>query len=94
MAKQGAPGLTMIASGGIRTGLDVAKVIALGADAAGMAVPLLEPASVSSEAVAEALQEVIEVLRISMFCIGARDLSKLKNTPLLIQKDEEKNVLP
>lgn len=87
MARQGAPGLTLIASGGIRNGLDVAKVVALGAAAAGMAVPFLRPASLSTEAVLTTLKEVIEALRITMFCIGAGSLDQLRDTPLLVNKD-------
>jgi isopentenyl-diphosphate delta-isomerase len=86
MTQQGAPDVTIIASGGIRTGLDVAKVIALGADAAGMAVPLLKTAVTSTEAVVEGLQEIIEVLKIIMFCIGAGNINQLNNTPLLKKK--------
>lgn len=82
-AKRGANGLPLIASGGIRHGLDVAKVIALGADAGGIAVPLLKAASISAESVMATLQEIIEVLRISMFCIGAANLKELKNSPFL-----------
>lgn len=86
MARRGAPGLTLIASGGIRTGLDVAKAIALGADAASLAAPLLKAASISVEAVILTLQEVIEALRISMFCIGAASIKELKNSPFLERK--------
>ena len=88
-AKRGANGLPLIASGGIRHGLDVAKVIALGADAGGIATPLLKAASISAEAVMVTLQEIIEVLRISMFCIGAANLKELKNSPLLERKRED-----
>lgn len=83
MVLRGAPGLSVIASGGIRTGLDVAKSIALGADAAGMATPLLKAANDSAESVMGMLQEVIEGLRTCMFCIGAPCLAKLKNSPML-----------
>jgi len=83
MARRGAPGITLIASGGIRSGVDVAKTIALGADAAGLAAPLLKAANVSTEAVIESLIEIIESLRITMFCIGAADISKLKDSPFL-----------
>ena len=58
MVRQGAPNLNIIASGGIRTGLDVAKSIALGADAAGIATSLLKAATDSAESVIEVLQEV------------------------------------
>lgn len=86
MARRGAPGQTLIASGGTLTGLDVAKTIALGADAAGIAAPLLKAANISPEAVMAALQEVIDALRISMFCIGAASLKELKNSPFLQRK--------
>jgi isopentenyl-diphosphate delta-isomerase len=87
MVRRGAPEPTLIASGGIRTGLDVAKTIAMGADAAGIATPLLKAAYISVESVMVALQEVIEGLRISMFCIGATSLNKLKGSPFLRRKE-------
>ena len=83
MAREGAPRTTIIASGGIRTGLDAAKAIGLGADAVGIAAPLLKPATVSPEAVIESVREVEEGLRIAMFCIGAPDISRLRGTPYL-----------
>jgi isopentenyl-diphosphate delta-isomerase len=81
MVRRGAPGVTLIASGGIRTGVEAAKAIALGADAVGLAAPLLKPATISAEAVMEQLQRVIEELRIAMFCAGVKDLAALKNAP-------------
>lgn len=78
-----APEITLIASGGLRTGIDMAKAIALGADAAGVAAPLLKAADVSTEAVIEYVNETMEVLRITMFCIGASSISELKDTPFL-----------
>ena len=89
MARRGAPQLPLIASGGIRTGLDVAMAIALGADAAGLAAPLLKAAGISAESVVGALEEVIQELRISMFGIGAAGLKELKNSPALVKKTKE-----
>ena len=83
MVQQGAPDITLIASGGLRTGIDAAKAIALGADAAGIAAPLLKAAAISAVAAAQAIEEMVEELRIAMFCIGAADLSQLKHSPLL-----------
>jgi isopentenyl-diphosphate delta-isomerase len=86
MARRAAPDRVIIASGGIRSGLDVAKAIALGADAAGMAWPLLQLANESSEAVIAGLEETIAVLRIAMFCVGARDLAALRKAELVFDK--------
>ena len=83
MVRRGAPGLPIIASGGIRHGLDIAKAIALGADAAGLASPLLKVANLSSEAVIEALEELKDGLRLAMFCLGASDINTLKCSPYL-----------
>jgi isopentenyl-diphosphate Delta-isomerase len=85
MSRKGAPGLALIASGGIRTGVDVAKAIALGADAAGIAAPLLKAANVSEEAAQEYLEEIIETLRIAMFCIGVSTTEELKSTEFLLK---------
>jgi isopentenyl-diphosphate delta-isomerase len=86
MAQRGAPQLPLIASGGIRTGLDVAKAIALGADAAGIAAPLLKAAGNSAESVTGILQEILQGLRISMFGIGAASINELKGSPFLERK--------
>ena len=83
MTKRSAPQTILIASGGISTGIDVAKVIALGADMAGIAAPLLEAANSSAEQATELLQDIIEELRICMFCIGASNIETLKESPFL-----------
>ena len=83
MARRGAPGTVIIASGGIRTGIDVAKCIALGADMAGLASPVLKAAAVSTENLLEALQAIIDELRTALFCVGAGGLNQLKGTPAL-----------
>jgi len=85
MVRKAALKLPVIASGGIRTGIDAAKAIALGADAVGIAAPLLKAADESAETVEAYLKEVIEVLRIAMFCIGAPKVSDLKGTPFIYQ---------
>ncbi len=83
MVRRGAPGVTLIASGGIRTGVEAAKALALGADAAALATPFLQPATVSPEAVGEMIKEILEELRTAMFCVGAGDLQELKRVSLL-----------
>lgn len=80
-----APGLTLIASGGLRDGLDVAKSLALGAGLAGLAGPFLRAADRSTEAVIEEIEVLDETLRVAMFAIGARDLAALRGTDRLIE---------
>ena len=79
-------GLPMIATGGVRSGLDVAKGIALGASAAGMAKPMLEAAKVGAEAVVAELLTVIEELKAAMFLVGASDLDDLRATRTIVNR--------
>jgi isopentenyl-diphosphate delta-isomerase len=76
------PTIPLIASGGLRTGIDIAKCIALGADLGGMAGPLLEAATLSAEAVLEAIDAAINEMRICLFATGAADLSALRKAEL------------
>jgi isopentenyl-diphosphate delta-isomerase len=78
-----APGLPVIASGGLRDGIDVAKCLALGAGLGGLASPFLKAAAVSVEAVTEVAAELARELRIAMFAAGAGNIAQLQATPLL-----------
>lgn len=82
-AKTGAPQLLIVASGGLRDGIDVAKCIALGALIGGMAGPFLKAADASTEAVAGLIAETTAQIRIAMLASGARDITALQHTPLL-----------
>ena len=81
--RQALPELALVASGGIRSGLDMAKAIALGADMAALGQPLLAPALESSGNVLKSLRAVIYELKVAMLCAGARDLNALRRAPLL-----------
>jgi isopentenyl-diphosphate delta-isomerase len=76
------PNIALIASGGLRNGIDLAKCIALGANLGGMAGGLLRAASISSDAVFEQINEIMIELRITMFAIGANNLKQLALSPL------------
>ncbi|MDD5628564.1 MAG: type 2 isopentenyl-diphosphate Delta-isomerase [Elusimicrobia bacterium] len=72
-------GLQIVGSGGIRSGLDVAKCLVLGADAAGMALPVLRAWRRGGYgAVLSCLQDVIAELKTVMLLVGARDIPALK----------------
>ena len=71
-------GMQIIASGGIRSGLDMAKAIALGADYCGIALPLLKPATIGPKSVMAVIEQYIKELKIAMFCIGAKNIRELK----------------
>jgi isopentenyl-diphosphate delta-isomerase len=83
--RDAAPGLPIIASGGLRDGIDVAKCIALGADLGGLAGPFLKAAAESVEAVRRLIWELTRQVRIAMFVSGAADIPALKQTPLYPQ---------
>lgn len=85
--RETAPNLPVIASGGLRDGIDVAKCIALGATMGGLASPFLKAAAVSQVAVEETIRELTAQVRIAMLCSGAKNIAELQKTPLIRVKD-------
>jgi isopentenyl-diphosphate delta-isomerase len=77
----------LFASGGIRTGLDIVKCAALGADLVGLASPFLKAAMASAEAVIEEMELLTAEACIAMFCSGARTIGALRR-PGVLQKDD------
>jgi isopentenyl-diphosphate delta-isomerase len=77
------PELALIASGGLRSGIDLAKVLALGADLGGIAGPFLQAANGSARAVVALAHEIGEVLQTVMFCLGVSDIDDLQTKSVL-----------
>lgn len=77
--------MRIFASGGLRSGVDIAKCIALGAELGGMAGPFLKAANQSAKAVSETIEEVARELRVTMFAAGAADIASLQRVPLVLR---------
>ncbi|GER67912.1 isopentenyl-diphosphate delta-isomerase [Weizmannia acidilactici] len=78
---------TLVASGGMKNGVDAAKAIALGADLAGFGRKLLHDAVNSVDALLRTFEQTELELKIAMFGIGAKDLNALKHTSFLRKTD-------
>jgi len=76
--------LEIICSGGVRTGIDAAKAMSLGAKLVGVALPLLRAASDGVKGVKEWMQRFHLLLRSTMFLVGATDISQLRRKPLVV----------
>ena len=76
--------LPVIASGGIRNGIDVTKALALGASLASATYPFLQPATKSSEDVKNALRYLVGEVRNAMFLVGANSIQKLQKVPVVL----------
>ena len=75
-------GFKCIGSGGLRTGLDAARALALGANAAGMALPFLRAfESGKADAVDSLVSRVLESIRVAMLLTGSRTLSEFSRAP-------------
>ena len=74
----------IISSGGIRSGLQAAKAIALGADAVGMALPFLKNSD-SQDSLIDFINKFNDSLRIAMFLVGASNIEELKQARVVIR---------
>ncbi|MGZ3599829.1 MAG: type 2 isopentenyl-diphosphate Delta-isomerase [Ktedonobacterales bacterium] len=83
-AMQGAPGLPIISTGGVRSGLDAARALALGATLVGMGFPFLKAASEGEDAVREFLDQFLTELTVAMQLCGAATVEDLRRVPVVV----------
>lgn len=80
-------GLPIIATGGVRSGVDAAKALALGATLVGVGRPALEAASRGEDALVDYVETFLLELRTAMFLTGSRNLSALRQARTVIRGD-------
>ncbi|TQF14080.1 type 2 isopentenyl-diphosphate Delta-isomerase [Myxococcus llanfairpwllgwyngyllgogerychwyrndrobwllllantysiliogogogochensis] len=79
------PEVRLVGSGGVRTGLEVAKVLALGADLGGMALPLFRAQQAGGvEAAEQALAVILSGLRQALVLTGSRSCAELRQRPRVV----------
>jgi len=77
LLRQQSDQLTLIASGGIRNGIDMVKAAILGAELSGMALPFLAPALESAESVIEKIEQLKAEFVTAMFLLGCEQFSEV-----------------
>ncbi len=78
--------LTLIASGGVRSGLDMVKAMVLGASLCGLASPFLKPAMISAKAVVDTIARLHREFRTAMFLLGAGRVEQLLGNNALLME--------
>lgn len=86
MVKENAPNTQIFASGGLRSGIDVAKCLALGARLGGIAGPFLRSAQLGLDQISAHIRRINEEIRICMFCCGISSLEQFDKSLLAYRK--------
>jgi isopentenyl-diphosphate delta-isomerase len=84
VVEAGTAGLPLIATGGVRSGLDMARALALGATLVGMGFPFLKAASESYDMVCDLLETTIAQLKVAMQLSGAATIQQLRETDIVV----------
>jgi isopentenyl-diphosphate delta-isomerase len=93
LLKRALPQLELVATGGIRDGVAVAKAVALGARACGIGLPLMRAALQSEDAVTMELDALAQGLKVAMLASGARTLADLPRRLGISREFEERVAL-
>lgn len=83
-AREGAAGLPVISTGGVRSGLDAARALGLGAALVGMGFPFLKAAADGETALREFLEQFLLELKVAMQLCGAGTLEQLRSAPVVV----------
>ncbi|MCS7096563.1 MAG: type 2 isopentenyl-diphosphate Delta-isomerase [Candidatus Bathyarchaeota archaeon] len=76
--------IPVIASGGIRTGIEAAKALALGASLVGLAQPILKAAVKGVDETEATITLLAEELRNTMFLVGAGNMQQIRLAPVVV----------
>ena len=87
-------GLPVIASGGIRSGLDVARALVLGASAAGIAGGILRAASTGYSETKGELEQLVHELKVAMFLSGCRTVREMQRAPYVLTGETRQWITP
>jgi isopentenyl-diphosphate Delta-isomerase len=79
--------IPLIASGGLRNGIEFAKCIALGADMCAMAYPFLQKATESKDSLFKFADTLMAELKSTMFLVGSQNINALKNSRYILTGD-------
>ena len=84
VVEAGVARLPLISTGGVRSGLDIARALSLGATLVGMGFPFLKAASESYEKVCELLETVVAEMKVAMQLSGASSIAELQQTDIVV----------
>ncbi len=84
VVEAGVARLPLISTGGVRSGLDIARALSLGATLVGMGFPFLKAASESYEKVCELLETVVAEMKVAMQLSGAGSIAQLQQTDIVL----------